>query len=271
MTPVSISDLVLGLLPILVLLLSGLGSVIYLVLQKRLDARFAGELEKTKHELQLELKRMSVLFEHQKDSFRKVLAAMHRAIEAIEHNVQGDGGDWLPISAKHLDTFQRLASEECLFMDGGTDRALELFSTIMWDAVQDGLFDHFPDSSDVRRAHTQMKLIAARVAEHFRSRVGLNPDKSDALLDVELLAACRLINTHYFPKFNMPTKTLLKFRDGESAEEMVLTARKNVAVLKSELQVLKNAAQFRDDGASFYYDVIARVDRYMDILEASKL
>jgi len=265
MTSVSISDLILKLLSF-----GGLGGLLYWLLQKRLEAHFATTLQQTGHKLRLEQEKMSIVFEHQKDSFRKVLAAMHRAIEAIE-NAVGDGGDWLPISGKHRITFQRVASEECLFMDRGTEHALELFSTIMWSAVEDASFDRFPDSNDVRRAHTQMKLVAARIAEHFRSRVGLNPEKSDALLDIELLGACRLINTYHFPKFNMPTKTLLKFRDEESAEEIVLTARKNIGLLKSELKVLKNAARSSEPGTSFYYDVIVSVDRYMDMLEAAKL
>jgi hypothetical protein len=149
LTPISIADLLQKLLPGLVVFVSALGGFIYWLLQRTLDARFAAQSEKIKHELQLELEKMSVVFEHQKDSFRKVLMAMHRAIETIELNVQDEGGDWVPISGKHREAFRRVALEECLFMDSGSEHALELFSKIMWSAVKDASFSQFPDSDDV--------------------------------------------------------------------------------------------------------------------------
>jgi hypothetical protein len=266
MTVIAIFDLILKLVGVLVPLLGGLGAFLYWMLKKALETRFAQHLEKTKHDLQLELEKMTVVFEHQKDSFHKILIAMHHATDAIGQNIQGDGGDWLPISGKDMEAFKHVVSEECLLMDADTDHSLELFSSIMWSSVRDEYFGNFPDSDDVRRAYSQMMLIANRVASHFRSRIGLIPDNSEALLDVELLGACRLINTYHFSD-KMPTSGPLKFRDGETAEEMVATARTNLALLKSELEILKNcAAGAIEGGRSYFFLTIAEVDRYIKIL-----
>ena len=138
-TPSSILDMVYLLLKLasgLVVLLGALGGFLYWLLQRTLDARFAERLEKTKHELGLEQEKMSVVFAYQKDSFRKILSAMHAAIKAIEEQIQGEGGDWFPITTEDADNFSRVASEETLLMDEASDHALELFSHFIWKAVQ---------------------------------------------------------------------------------------------------------------------------------------
>jgi len=76
-----------GQLPAVLPAVGVLGGVLYWLLQKKMEATLAQRLEVTKHQLQLDYQRMSIVFEHQRDSFRRVLAAMHETIESIE------GGD----------------------------------------------------------------------------------------------------------------------------------------------------------------------------------
>jgi hypothetical protein len=113
----------------------GSGGLLYFLikksLEKTIDSRFDARLEKVKHDLQLEHQRMSVVYEHQKDSFRKVLMAMHNATGAIASNVEGEGGDWLPITDDAANAFSQVFAEESLFMDGRSDHALRLFRQIM--------------------------------------------------------------------------------------------------------------------------------------------
>jgi len=49
--------------------LGRLGGLLYFLLQNALEARFAKKLEETKHDLQLDLEKMSIVYRHQKDSF----------------------------------------------------------------------------------------------------------------------------------------------------------------------------------------------------------
>lgn len=231
-----------------------IGALIYLVLQRRLDKR----LEITKHELQIEYQKKSIVFEHQKDSFRNVLVGMHRAIEAIRG---GPEPEWRPTSHKTVDAFRRIVSEEALFMDEESDHALRIFVQVMWSAAA-APFETEPSDEEMRLAATQTAFIADRLSEHFRARVGLVTDNG-SLDDVELLGACRLINRHYFSKFNLPTTGLLAFRPGETASESVELAWQNLDLLRSELNRLKEAINSDGDRASLFFQVGTEVDRYL--------
>ncbi len=235
--------------------LPALGIMLYWVLQKKLEAILARRLEITKHELQLEYQKMSVVFEHQKDSFRNVLVAMHHAVEAI---ASGAEDRWYPISRDQLDTFRRVVSEESLFMDTESDHALRIFVAAMRGAVEEP-FDAGPDQEDIWRAHTQTTFISERLSDHFRCRVGLTPTRLNSLVDVELLGACRLINRHHnFQKHNLPAKGPLAFRPGQTASEWVAAAKQNPEILRIELEQLKKTNLSFQDGRE--------VDHYLKTL-----
>src|SRR5579864_817995 len=244
------------LLSFLLLSSTGAASIVYFVLQKRIENRFAKELEKAKHELQLEQQRMSIVFEHQKDSFRKVLAAMDKAVQEIEDRVEPDGGPWGAIPPETHTEFQRLVSVERLFLDAEAGQAIDLFASCMWEAVVDGSYEQYPESEEVRRAYEKMILISNRLSEHFRNRVGLAPESPDPLMDVAVLGACILINIYAFQTFDLPTKGILKWREGETAEEIVTVGKENVSKLKSELLRLKEAMSTDQQRTSLFYHTL---------------
>ncbi len=260
----SILDVLLKLVPTVVVLFSGLGGFLYWLLKQTLDARFKERLEETKHELKLEQDKMSVVFPAQKESFRKILAAMHSALVAIEQR-RGEDDDWLPISREDIDKFRSVAFEETLMMDSGSDHAIALFARIMWIAVEDE--GSVPCSDEVSRAHNQMTLIADCLAEHFRIRVGLREAKPDPLLDVQLLAAGYLVNTFRLEDFNLPAESPLKLRQNETAAELVSAAKKHRDELKSQLKALKNAMQKR---SSLFFEDLTAIDRYLTTLDRMK-
>jgi hypothetical protein len=245
---------------------AAVGAGVYWMLQKRLEAHLAQRLEVTKHELQLENQKRSIVFEHQKDAFRNVLVAMHRATEAI---ASGEGPDWYPISKSVVDTFRRVVSEESLFMDAESDHALALFVKAMWGAVEETVIDVEPDEEHIQRAYSQTTFILERLSDHFRARVGLSSVHSGSLIDVELLGACRLINVHHFHKYNLPTKGPLAFCDGQTASEVVAIAKQNLGPLRSELEQLKMAIRSDERGARLFFQVGTEVDRYLTNLRTS--
>ncbi|MCU1299881.1 MAG: hypothetical protein JWQ87_165 [Candidatus Sulfotelmatobacter sp.] len=241
----------------------GLGAFLYFLLKKTLektvDSRFDARLEKIKHELQLEQQRMSIVYEHQKDSFRKILIAMHHAMEAIERNAEGEIGEWNPISEEDVKDFSRVLSEETLFMDSGSDHAVRLFRKIMWSAVR--YEETYPSSDEVWRAYNQMHFVSDHLAEHFRIRVGLEPTGPDPLLDIELLGACRLINRLHFTEFGLPTKGPLEYQDNQSTGQLVAIAREQPDLLKSELSRLKDG--IKSKYSTFFFETLTEADRYL--------
>jgi len=254
-------DQLTNLLPKLVVLIGGSGGILYWTLKKALEARFNEKLEKVKHELQLDLAKKSIVFDHQKDSFRKLLSAMHEAVESVEAKQVPDGGDWEPISMKPCERFGTMAAEESLFIDDETDRALRLFSNAMYDASYGP--EHQPRPHEVWRAYRQMIFIQKRVTQHFRNVVGFEPAVLAPLHDVELLGACRLINRFHFPDFGMPHKGILSINDNNPPEAVVANAKGNRELLVSELEKLRLAMSRSPAAAGFWFDDIATVDNFL--------
>jgi hypothetical protein len=151
-------------------------------------------------------------------------------------------------------------SQESLFMDGESDLALRLFREVMWKAVQ--YESEIPTGDEVWRSYDQMKFIAERLAQHFRTRVGLTASTPDPLLDIDLLGACRLINRYS----HIQTKSILRIDQNSMADHLVDTARKNPAVLKSELEKLKAAT--RDD--QFFFEAVTQAERYQQRMRGLK-
>jgi len=248
-----------GQLPAVLPAVGVLGGVLYWLLQKKMEATLAQRLEVTKHQLQLDYQRMSIVFEHQRDSFRRVLAAMHETIESIEG---GDSEQWYPISKEVVDKFRRIVSEECLLLDEESDHALRLFVYATSKAVS-APYEADPDQEDIRGAHSLTAFIFERLADHFRFRVGLVPQELDPILDVQLLGAAVLINRYHFPDHNLPTRGPLAFREGETAAELVAAAKRNLAVLQSELKSLQTAIVAKEGRTRAFFQVGVDVSRYL--------
>jgi hypothetical protein len=185
---------------------------------------------------------------------------MHNAMEAIEKEIAGEA-DWRPISQEHVEIFSRVMAQESLFLDAASDRGLRLFRDVTWEAVQ--YEDQIPSGGKVWRAHDRMKFIADRLAQHFRLRVGLAEGELDPLLDIDILGACRDINRYNFPNYKLPTGSPLKADEYRNTAELVMTARRNPAILKEELEKLKAATQ----NERFFSETTAQADRYLERIE----
>jgi hypothetical protein len=245
--------------------LSGIGGAIYWRLQKRLERRFAIELENTKNQLQLQHAKLSIVYEHQKDSFRKVLAAMTTVMKAIEDKIEDAGGPWGPIDSKVHERFRHAISSELLFLDGRAEHALEIFAVTIWDAVNDPRSDSYADSEDVSRAYEDLKLISNRVAEHFRTAVGLAPTSpDDPLIDVEILAACKLV-TSWGKETHKPFA-----RNKRKAEQLVVEARRNIEQLQAALSEIQKDIVSDPEKTSRLFMVLSRIERYSSSIRRYK-
>ena len=71
---------------------SGIGVLLHCLLKKTLektvDSRFEEKLEKVKQGLRLEEKKQSIVYEQQKDSFRRALMAMHTAEQMLSNSCE---------------------------------------------------------------------------------------------------------------------------------------------------------------------------------------
>jgi hypothetical protein len=225
---------------------SGIAGFLYWLLKKKLEDHFARELEMTRHKLQLESQRMSIVYEHQKGSFRTLLIAMNTCIKAVD--IQEDENIRIPIET--VEMLEKTTTEERLFLDEGSDHSLWLFQRIFNEVKNDR--DPFRSEASLTLHHhsfSQMKFISERLAEHFRIRVGLRPPNPDPLFDVEILGACRLINMVNPLSFRKEDNGPLRLGDRQMPEALVAEGKKNIELLKSRLLQLQSVLSnewFRD-------------------------
>jgi hypothetical protein len=227
--------------------------------KQELQTELAKTLEVTKHELQLDYQRKSIVFEHQRDSFRRVLTAMHKVIEAI---AGGPPDEWRPIRQDVLDEFRAMVSEECLLLDEGSDHALRLFIGASSKAVARG-FEEDPTQEEMRQAHGVTTFLFERLADHFRARVGLVPEELDPVFDMRLPGACLLINRYHFSDHSFPTRGPLEFLENETAAELVATARMNLDLLQAELKRLRAALADREARSRDFFQAGIDAAKYL--------
>jgi len=89
--------------------------------------------------------------------------------------------------------------------------------------------------------------MSERIREYFRKRIGLSSE-TNPLLDVNLIAACLLINESQFKGIVFQTKPILEFQFGEfqfdefpfnfSPTALVDKLKENFSALKSDLTTL---------------------------------
>lgn len=243
---------------IIIALISGL---IYYFLNKKIESKFNKELESYKHKLELEHSKLSIVYENQKESFKKVIQAMHRAIKEIElkYNIEEEGFD--PIDEKAIDEFKKAFIEESLFLSEECEKALFLFANIMGEAVW-WPQDDSPDDITIRRSWNQMLFISERIREYFRLEIGISSE-SASLFDVDVLGACRLINHFGFSEANFPTESILKIKKYQSTSELVTLAKENIEILESELVRFVDYLKSDPQDKQFFYEAFIEAERYL--------
>jgi hypothetical protein len=230
----------------------GLGTFLYWLLKSKLEDRFTRELERTRHQLQLEQQKMSIVYEHQKDSFRKVLLAMHFLGKAHKGQYDSNG-----IPERAIEEFQKVVIEEALFLEAGSNEAVQLFVHIARQAETGQ--DQSPEINDVVRARAEMNYVTERLAAHFRKRIGLDADDSDSIADLQVLGALYLLNEVHPTMFALPDESPLQFRYGLSVRTMVILAKQNNELLLAELTRCRAAVS----GQRLHPSVLENVDRYL--------
>jgi len=150
------------------------------------------------------------------------------------------------------------------FVETRCQRILDLFASVSWYAVRTA--DEDPDSETVYRTYDHLKFLSRAVADHFRSRVGLNAG-CDPLRDAELLGACRLINRFQFQLAGFPTTGVLAMGK-KSAVEIVHLATENIEELMRELERLRDHLRNRTKQAEFWFPVQIEADQYLRSLAA---
>jgi len=150
--------------------------------------------------------------------------------------------------------------EESLFLGAEGEKALNIYLNFLGRAVYLPE-DPRPDDKTLRNIYEFLNFVSERIREYFRKRVGLSSEATP-LLDVNLIAACLLINESHFKDIHFPTKPILKFQFDISPSALVDKLKDNLSTLKSELTTLVSFIEsdleerkcfFRDLSEARYY------------------
>ncbi|MBW1795902.1 MAG: hypothetical protein JRJ38_16015 [Deltaproteobacteria bacterium] len=224
-------------------------------------AKYAKELDKIRHQFQIELDQLSIIHENQKNSFQRVIKALNKSIKALEQPY--DEG-WQPINDRQYDELQRVIIEESLFLGSEGERALDIFMKFFGRST---CFPEEPLPSDkmLRNIYEHMGFIAERIREYFRKRIGLS-DEPDPLWDVNLLSACLLINDYHFREADFPTKTNLKFEYDISPNAFVEKVKQNLDVLKEELRRFIDYLESDPEDTGTFFCPLSEARYYLNLL-----
>ena len=250
---------------IIVALASWLGKVWANRILESDRARYAEELNKASHKLNIELDQLSIVHEYQKSSFQRLIKALRESIRALEQNFDEE---WQPISEQTYGDLKEIVIEESLFLGAEGETALNIYLNFLNKAV---FFpdDPLPEDKILRNIYEFLDFISERIREYFRKRIGLAAEESP-LLDVKLIAACLLINENHFRENDRPIPSTLKFQFDLSPSALVDTLKDEVDKLRDALELFVSILETDSNGKKYYFQDLAEARSYLKLLEEAQ-
>jgi hypothetical protein len=226
-------------------------------------AELNSRLQAISHENQLSQLRMSLFFDHQREAFAKILAAIAEAVREWWQTYDPDeGGLTEPVPADAYNRVKRAYYDHRLFLDSDCMAAVELTMESMRDSfpVDDGSGTLHP--RDCRGPFDELECLQDRLPEIFQDKIGLTVS-GWAKQEVGLLGAIRPLNHYHFPEIGLPVKGALGLTRRDSPADAVKKADENRTLLIAKL------TEFRDylhRDPSCFHEAETRVGRYLRML-----
>lgn len=247
---------------IIVAISSWLGKVWASKILESDKTKYTKELDKIRHQFKIDLNQLSIIHENQKNSFQLIIKSLHKSIKSLEQEYDDE---WQPISSKCYDDLKQIVIEESLFLGNEGERALSIFLNYFGRTIA---FPEGPDPKDetLRNIYEHMIFMSERIREYFRKRIGLS-EESDPLFDVNLLAACLVINECRFNEIDFPTKSVLKFNFDTSPQALVDRIKENIYILKSELKNIITFLESDLEEKKYSFFKLSEARYYLKIIE----
>lgn len=223
-------------------------------------------IQAIQHENQLQQLRTSLFFDHQRNAFSGILAKIAEVNQAwINKWYEFEEGLTGPVPIEAYNELKTIFIRHQLFLDSSCLTAMEL----IFECYQDS-FPHDdgsgapPKHSDMDAAHENIKYLQPRLAELFRSRIGVTVS-GPGEREIGLFGAIRLLNRYHFDEINLPVKGPLKFAHRDDAAGAVVRAEDNFDELISKLKELR---AYLRQGHGIFHKAASRSLRYLEMLKA---
>ncbi len=232
-------------------------------------AKYTQELDKIRHQFRIELDQLSIIHEHQRSSFQRMIKALHESTKSLE---QSYDEEWVPVDDKHYDTLKEIIIEESLFLGAEVEKALNIYLHIYWKAVY---FPEnpIPDDETVRKVYEFLNFISERIREYFRKRIGLSSE-ANPLADVNLIAACLLIYRSQFKDIVLQTIPILglefddfQFHFDITPSALVDTLKENLDSLKSDLSTIISFIEAKPEKRKYESRALSEARNYKELFE----
>lgn len=225
-------------------------------------SKYTKELDKIRHQFEIERNQLSIIHNNQKISFQRVIKSLQKSIKALE---QGYDQPWQPIPAKFYNELNEIVIEESLFLGAEGERALGIYLSFFEQSIyspEDGP----QDDKQLRIIYKYLVFIAEKIRVYFRNRIGLSEEKKP-LFDINLIAACLLINNIYISEIDLPTKTILKFHLDSSPLPLIDKVRKNLPILKMELVKFIKHVESSSEESNYHFEKLSDAYYYLKVID----
>jgi hypothetical protein len=191
-----------------------------------------------------------------------MIKALRKSIISLE---QPYDEEWQPLTDKPYDALKEVIIEESLFLGAEGEKALNIYLNFLGRAVYFPE-DPRPDDKTLRNIYEFLNFMSERIREYFRKRVGLSSE-ANPLLDVNLIAACLLMNESRFKDIDFPTKPILKFQFDIFPSALVDKLKENLSTLKSELTTLISFSESDREEKKYFFRALSEARYYLKLFD----
>lgn len=226
-----------------------------------LRSELGAKLEAVKHGHEVDQLRTSLFFDHQRTAFGEILAKVVEVQKEWDKLVDPQEGPLEHVPTAQWRELEALYFKHQLFLDSDLLMALELLFEFYTDSLPyfDGSDLH---ERDVIIPFGNAEFLKPRLASLFRMKIGVGKEPQ-ALREIALFGAIRLLNRYHFPEIGLPASGALKVEKDDLALKAIARADENIDELIETLDRL--LVYIPANG--FFYEAEASARRYLAILQ----
>ncbi len=118
-------------------------------------AKYAQELDKIRHQFQIELNQLSIIHENQRSSFQRLIKALRTSILSLQQEYDEE---WRPLDQNDYDSLKEVIIEESIFLGSEGEKALNVYLNFLGQAVY-FLGEPRPDDRTLRNIYISFSIL----------------------------------------------------------------------------------------------------------------
>lgn len=121
-----------------------------------------------------------------------------------------------------------------------------------------------PEPKNVSVPYQRVQFLQRLLSDGFREKIGVGA-RANAMRDITLFAALKILNRMHFPDIGLPPKSALKLEEDAYVMDGILRCKKNERELIEKLRSLVSYLKTLD---GFGESSILKAESYLEILDS---